>query len=179
MRTIHGLALTLIALIAGCATATPYQPVDGGFGYAEQKIESNRYRVTFAGNSRTELQTVENYVLHRAAEVTLAQAYDYFIVSDRTTKGEAEDRQPTVTFGFGSFGFGHHHHGGVGIGTSAGREGTEYQGAIEILLMRGKKPADNANAFDARQILENLGPAIQRPERKEPEAGADAVPGAA
>lgn len=175
MRNIHGLALALVALIAGCVTATPYQPVDDGFGYAEQKIESNRYRVTFAGNSRTELQTVENYVLHRAAEVTLAQAYDYFIVSDRTTKGEADNRRPMVSFGFGSFGFGGHHsgigHSGIGMGTTTGREDPQYQGAVEILLKRGKKPPDDPNAFDAREILENLGPAIRRPERKEPEAG--------
>lgn len=166
MRPSRGLAWILAAALAGCATATPYQPQQGGFGYAEQKIESNRYRVTFAGNSSTELQTVENYVLHRAAEVTLAQGYDHFVVSDRATQGEADDRRPAVTFGFGGFGFGRHHHGGIGIATTTGgREDTRYQGAVEILMKRGRKPADDVNAFDAREILENLGPVVRRPER--------------
>ncbi|MBS0504924.1 MAG: hypothetical protein JSS55_14220, partial [Proteobacteria bacterium] len=51
------LALTAVAtaaLLAGCATPTPYQPlgaptgVRGGF--ADQQIERNRFRVMFSGH---------------------------------------------------------------------------------------------------------------------------------
>ena len=52
------LAVTLAAgiALAACATATPYQPA--GFngqrgGYAEQRLENNRFRVSFSGNSVT------------------------------------------------------------------------------------------------------------------------------
>ncbi|MFW2344234.1 MAG: CC0125/CC1285 family lipoprotein, partial [Brevundimonas mediterranea] len=53
---LRALAMTAVAglALAACATATPYQPA--GFngergGYAEQRVENNRYRVSFAGNS--------------------------------------------------------------------------------------------------------------------------------
>ena len=65
-------AIALAAALTGCATPTPYQPnipgqaVSGG--YSETKIESNRWRVTFAGNTLTSRETVEGYLLFRAAE---------------------------------------------------------------------------------------------------------------
>jgi len=71
MRTLL-LALAVGALSA-CATETAYQPAgpnsDGG--YREQQIESNRVRISFSGNSLTDRETVENYLLFRAAELTV------------------------------------------------------------------------------------------------------------
>ena len=85
MRTLL-LALAVGALSA-CATETAYQPAgpnsDGG--YSEQQIESNRVRISFSGNSLTDRETVENYLLFRAAELTLQQNKDYFIIADRAT----------------------------------------------------------------------------------------------
>ena len=70
-------ALAGAALLSGCATPTPYQPlgaptgVRGGF--TDQQIERNRFRVTFAGNQFTSRQRVENYLLYRAAERPLSK----------------------------------------------------------------------------------------------------------
>ena len=56
-------ALTALLLVAGCATATPYQPLDPqsrfSGGYSDQRIEPDRFRVTFRGNSLTSRETVE------------------------------------------------------------------------------------------------------------------------
>ena len=76
------------ALLTACATATPYQPASTANlrnGFSEQKIENDRVKVTFDGNSLTDRQTVETYLLYRAAELTKAQGYDYFILTDRAT----------------------------------------------------------------------------------------------
>ena len=43
------------------------------------------------------------------------------------------------------------------------REITRYEASAEVLLGRGAKP-DDANAFDARDVVTNLGPRIVRPE---------------
>ena len=73
-------ALAGAALLSGCATPTPYQPlgaptgVRGGF--TDQQIERNRFRVTFAGNQFTSRQRVENYLLYRAAELTTERGFD-------------------------------------------------------------------------------------------------------
>src|SRR3546814_19669289 len=67
--------------------STPYVPaaVGEGYGHAVQQIESDRFRVSFAGNSLTDRRTVENYLLYRAAELTLAQGKDHFVVVSRET----------------------------------------------------------------------------------------------
>jgi len=77
-------------LVAGCATATPYQPLRPGAaasgGFSERPIEQNRWAVSFSGNSLTDRSTVETYLLYRAAELTLSQGYDWFSVVDRMTE---------------------------------------------------------------------------------------------
>jgi hypothetical protein len=50
------------------------------------RIETNRFRVSFAGNSMTSRETVERYLLFRAAEITLQQGYDGFEMADRSTE---------------------------------------------------------------------------------------------
>src|SRR3546814_6729919 len=80
MRNLGFVALLALGMLTACATTTPYQPVRDGYGYQDQRIEGNRYLVTFAGSTATPRQTVENYLLYHAAELTLASGNDYFIV---------------------------------------------------------------------------------------------------
>ena len=76
-------------MVAGCATETTYRPATGqGFnrtGYSDRRIEPDRYLVSFAGNSVTSRDTVERYLLFRAAELTLQNGYDYFVMANRDT----------------------------------------------------------------------------------------------
>ena len=56
--------------VSACATSTAYAPA--GFngqrgGYAEQRLESDRFRVSFAGNSVTSREQVEMGVAVRMA----------------------------------------------------------------------------------------------------------------
>lgn len=146
-------------VLAGCATATPYQPRQNGFGYTDQKLESNRHRVSFAGNSSTPKETVENYVLYRVAELTLADGYDYFVLSSTSTEREP-DTTGGVVFGIGGFGFGRR--SGIGVGTTTNSRTKEYQGQADAMLMRGTKPADNPAAYDALEVKANLESRIVR-----------------
>jgi hypothetical protein len=58
------------AVLVACVGATPYQPAQPrGFGYTEERLDKNKYRVTFRGNSITPRETVEDYLLYRAAEL--------------------------------------------------------------------------------------------------------------
>jgi hypothetical protein len=87
----------MIAAVAGlltaCATATPYQPaVSDRYGFEEQRIENNRMRITFRGNTLTDRETVETYLLYRAAELTLQNGHDYFIVANRETEEHSQLR---------------------------------------------------------------------------------------
>ena len=65
-RSIHTLLVAFAgaALLGGCMTATPYQPIDApgtsaSGGFSDVQLGPNRYRVTFAGNSMTSRERVE------------------------------------------------------------------------------------------------------------------------
>ncbi len=85
-----GGALASALALASCATPTPYQPATGSgsyrTGYWDQQVENDRFRVTFAGNSLTSRETVERYLLYRAAELTLQNGFDHFVLVDRETE---------------------------------------------------------------------------------------------
>jgi hypothetical protein len=154
--------------LSACETATPYQPlqqgVQAGGGYVETRIEDDRWRVTFKGNDETARGVVETYMLYRAAELTLAQGDDWFEAAQRHTD--------THTSGYGAgwgqgWGFGYRRWGPWG-GTFWDQDiafDTEqrYEASVEIVLHHGSKPADDPHAFDARQVVANLGPKIVRP----------------
>lgn len=155
------LTIAMLGLLVGCGQPTPYQPAVQGFGYAEQQIEANRYRVTFAGNDLTPSETVQNYVLYRAAEVTLDQGYDYFTMVDRNL-----DRS-TAYWGSGDTAFSSGYatrSGGVvgGIGTTlyTARPIDSYTASADIVLFQGEKPLGEVDAYDARDVLRRLDPTI-------------------
>ena len=89
--------------LSACVTATPYQPVVQGRaslgGFTEQKVENNRYRVTFKGNSLTSRETVEGYLLFRAAELTVQNGYDWFALAQRDTDKKTTTSVDTEPFG--------------------------------------------------------------------------------
>ncbi|HEX8382385.1 MAG TPA: hypothetical protein VF592_03315 [Sphingomonas sp.] len=181
-------------VVAGCATETTYRPARGqGFnrtGYSEQRIEPDRYLVSFGGNSVTERDTVERYLLFRAAELTLQQGYDYFVTAERDT-----DRQTrtytTPGLGYGGFGpgfgawgpawsfygrpFGYRRFGGFyggygGFGGFGGfgndfdiRQVDRFEATAEIVMRRGPIPRDNLRAFDARRVIDTVGPTVVLP----------------
>jgi len=164
----RGLSLMTASLIlVGCATATPYQPAKKGLGYAEQRLESTRYRITYTGNSATPRESVENYVMYRAAEVTLNNGYDWFVIADQVTRTDPRKSGGGTSGGVGlGFGGGSGNFGtGVSISLSKmlGGGGEAYDAQMDILVNKGSKPADNPRAFDARQLKANLEGKIQRP----------------
>ena len=80
------ISMAALSMLAACASPTPYQAADGSRrGYTEQQIETNRFRISFDGNSLTDRETVETYLLYRAAELTVEEGYDHFMVVTRAT----------------------------------------------------------------------------------------------
>src|SRR3954471_5617341 len=87
------------ALLAGCMGPSPYAPRLEGqqTGYTDAALTQNRYRITFTGNSATPRETVESYLLLRAAEVTRAAGYSSFVFDARNTK--ANHSYQTIPYG--------------------------------------------------------------------------------
>lgn len=180
--------LALAAGLGACATATPYQPNLPGQqtsgGYSEMRLEQNRFRVNFAGNSLTSRETVEGYLLFRAAELTVQNGYDWFSIVDRHTDRNARtyvEPDPFYRPWYGpSYGFWRPswRYYGRGYGWRTWdpfwgdpfwadrvdvRTVERFEAAAEIVMGRGPKPAGDTRAFDARAVIDNLRPRIQYP----------------
>ena len=168
--------------LAGCETATTYHPATGqGFnreGFSEQRIEADRFMVSFSGNSVTSRDTVERYLLYRAAELTVQNGYDWFQLADRNTERKTRT-YVTDRFGPGPWGYWgvnwRFHRRGFGWGFYDPFRGDpwgrdfdvdtidKYDAHAEIVMRRGARPANNVRAFDAHQVIRNLGPTIVMP----------------
>ncbi|MGE0409370.1 MAG: hypothetical protein AB7P23_08925 [Amphiplicatus sp.] len=154
------LIVGLVLLAGACATAvgTAYAPADKqGYGYTETRIESDRYRVAFAGDGATPPETVESYALRRAAELALAGGYDWFRVVARSM-GAEEKGGVGVGAGFGSGSVGRRSSIGVGVGGDLGVIGAKrfYTARIEVLM--GKDPApEGDDVYDARSVIDMAG----------------------
>lgn len=175
------LAAAAALTLSACATATPYQPASkatAGYGYSEQRVEADRWQVSFAGNSVTTRQTVESYMLYRAAQLTLNSGYDWFQTVDRHTQGQTEVVGTAYDPWWGPYGpywhpawrfYGARGWGGWGAwGSGWGPDFdastiTRYEASTEVVMHHGAKPANDPHAFDAHQVIENLGPHVQMP----------------
>lgn len=155
--------LALLLALGGCAASpTPYQPATNGYGFSQQQIEGNRYRVTFAGNGDTSLDTVRNYMLYRAAEVTVESGHDYFVVVDQNTQSSTAYRGTgSSPFGFGT---GFRSGSGVGIGFSSfsAIPDDSFTSWADIVVGDGPKPPGDVNAYDAQDVLSRLDSAVVR-----------------
>lgn len=156
--------LPLIALaglsLSACASLAPYGPQmsAGGQGFAEQRIERDRYRVTYNGVGAP--GPVADYALLRAAELTTQEGFDWFEITQRWTDGRLDSAggfRPSVGVGYssGDFGrYGSYSSTGVGIGLNfSGPSATST--SLEIVMGDGPRP-DRPNAYDARGVQDSL-----------------------
>lgn len=176
-----------LLILSACASTTPYQEATkpGAFdGYSQTLIENDRARVSFGGNSLTELETVENYLIYRTAELTKERGYDYYTLIDSDLEVDTRLRSRGSSFsrfgsnrfgsgfntvGFGRRGFGSRGFGRRGFGFGGGfnsfdlHEIKKYRAIAEVKFGSGPTP-DDERSFDANEVIENLGPTIVYPE---------------
>jgi hypothetical protein len=141
------------ALATACASQAPvYQSRDDGgrYGYGEMQLEPNRVRVSYNGDTLTARETVETYLLYRAADITLQRGFDYFIVVSANVEEDSE---------YQGMGGGRPHMAGATF-----REVSRHNASADILMFEGDKPPSIANAYDARAVEQALEERIiQRP----------------
>lgn len=188
------LLLTAVAVaglglgLAACETATPYQPAppgpaSSGYGYRDARLDANHWRVSFAGNSLTSRETVEKYLLYRAAELTVQQGADWFEAADRHTERNTSfygTSDPFYSSPFwASYGWGWRPYWGYGgpwgwrtwdpwgggpfwANSINIEQVNRYEASAEIVMGRGPAP-QGQRVFNAHEVVQNLGPSIVRP----------------
>jgi hypothetical protein len=151
------------AWLAGCSDTTPYRPAVRGEGYSDEQVGPGRFRVTFVGNTVTDRQTVEDYMMYRAAEVTLNAGRERFTVLEKDVDRITSER---VIF-----------EGPAGRNTTDGdrtldrdasfsRPVHRYR-AVAVIAVEGRDGAipDGERRFDAREVMSRLGSRIGKPDR--------------
>ena len=161
---------SLLALaIVACSSVPIYEPArsQSDFGYSDQKLEENRFRVSYNGTASTPRATVENFLLYRMSEITLEQDHDYFKVIETDTECHTEyrtiDDEPcprgeryAPMFPYCGFGY-------VCNPAHTIKETKRYEAVAYITLHLGEKPAEDPYAFSARAVQDNLQSQIVRP----------------
>ena len=143
-----------VALLAGCATPTQYQPKSFTGGYQERAVGvgENRWYVEFFGNGHTTRDTVMAYWLHRCAELTISKGYDYFVLIAKRPQATAPDGEFVRTRGGGGY---------VPIYVPGGTITTwSARGVIE--LRKGEPTSEGRPYFVAKEVLDTLRPIVQQ-----------------
>jgi hypothetical protein len=158
-RKLGGLIL-VVAMLAGCATGYQSKGVMGGF--SETALAPDTYRVTFTGNGYTDMGRAQDFVLLRAADLTLANGFRYFEIDgsdDESTTATAYVPKTSYTTGTATV---------TGYGNTAQVSGqattTSYGGysipvfrpGVAILVrMHHDQPADR-RTFSADYVQANI-----------------------
>lgn len=169
-------ALALL-MLPGCVEPTYYEPASDGQGYSDQEIAEGRYRVSFSGNSATPRDTVENYLLYRAAEITLASGHDYFLMLEYDVERDVTYHSyadlPRGPLAYGTY-YGWYPYWDAydwpfrdpfvaGYADVTVREIDKYRAYATIAVYSGTPPEDDAKAYGARDVIARLKGTILRP----------------
>lgn len=171
MKTLKLITFTIITLtLAACSSQPEYRAAEGsGYGYDATQLTDTQYRVTFKARG-SDADKAMDYALLRAAEVTLQNGYDWFIVTHRETLIDNERIEPSSTLRYSdsrdvvtrcglvsctttsyprsSFSAGIH------IG---GDKSQDIKSILEIKLGKGVRPDTDAS-FDALEVRQHLSP---------------------
>jgi hypothetical protein len=151
-------ALAALALSACATEPTQFQPAAGPsrVGFSELRIEPGRYRVTFQGGPGAPPAQVQDYALLHAADLAVAEGYDWFRVTDRETRQNGYSGA-SLSLGIGGASFGRHSATSVGVGTGGIplSGGAAVVASLEVLMGKGPKP-DDRDIYDARCVQRSL-----------------------
>ncbi len=160
MRTV----IALLALTALAACSTPYGKYGLLGGFSDSRIDANTFSISVDNNGFTSQQTTSLQALYRAAELTVTNGFDYFVIvsgaNNSTSMAIVMPGSSTSQTTVNSYG-----------STAAARTTTSYtpttivpivlpNSTILIKTFKGSKPNDMANAYDARETMKYLGPQI-------------------
>jgi hypothetical protein len=176
-------AIAGCAMLAACSTATPYQQATGpqDDGYRSTEVDRDTYRVVFEGNETTSRQTVETYLLYRAAQIAQNTGHDYFRVRSADINANIDlETYNTYTSAPGYYGYGVGYTGFqypyyTASPYTVGYRGFANQGsamvdvddsyrAVAYIEMFEERPANRSNLFETSDVIAELRSRIERPE---------------
>ena len=171
MKTLTTIILMTL-LVTACSSKPDYRPANkGSVGYSEQKISDDQYRVEFKSVSNN-VADAGDYALLRAAELTQAQGYAWFVVTNKETFVEFKSQAPASSISASQSQQYERSCGlltcetrvrpsnSVGVQLSNNDKRKEVHTLIDIKMGKGIKPSDNS--YSAQDLIENLSKKAQK-----------------
>ncbi|GAA4363652.1 CC0125/CC1285 family lipoprotein [Kangiella marina] len=168
MKALHLVCISACLMLAGCASTTTYAPAETpkDYGYYSTKLGDDRYRISFNGNTSTSQNTVKDYALLRAAELTLQEGGSWFQVVDRGSDKETRStpartevrRTEVIERDCGLLGCETRRRPAytTTIGVEAGKERSKYSSSLEIVIGSGEMPSGDGHYYDAKELASTL-----------------------
>lgn len=151
-------ALAMALVVSACATGGLYHAASSarGTGYSEQRLETDRWRVTFVGGDSTPAGVVQDYALLRAAELTMNMGYQWFTVVGRSTVAQDSGYGPRFSGLYGPpcgvFGCRSTLYGGFWYDDF---DDNRLAASLDIVMGKGAKPSD-PSAYDAKDVANTI-----------------------
>lgn len=160
MKTI--VVVCLVLSLAACAT--PYGKYGLLGGYTDSRIDENTFSISVDTNGFTSQQTTSMQALYRAAELTIENGFDFFVIvndaNNSTSMAMTMPGSSTSNTTVNSYG-----------STAYARTTTTYaptaimplvfpNSTIIIKSFKGAKPDGVVNAYDAHAVMKYLGPQL-------------------
>ncbi|MEA3410220.1 MAG: hypothetical protein U9R74_01620 [Pseudomonadota bacterium] len=83
MSAVLSIVLFLILTLQGCVGQTTYHPMSDGTGYDVQRLDGHRYELNYTATAITRRSQLEQYLMYRAAKLTLDEGMSRFEVVER------------------------------------------------------------------------------------------------
>jgi hypothetical protein len=155
------IAIIGLCLVASCQTQ--YQEPGLTGGVTAVPITNDTYRISARGNGYTAANTIQDYVLLKAAETTLAKGGTHFLIlnsanATQQTVGQTPGMMQTNVIGNTAY--------------STYTPGITYdivkpgQDVIIQVINVANGAAVPAGAFPAQQVFDNINPRVIRPKAK-------------
>jgi hypothetical protein len=154
--------LTACSALAACSTGeTDFRPLISGasVGYSDQQLSIDRVRVYFSGSGTSTESDVQNYLLRRAAEITLQRGYTHFVLEGENIQGDTY-RVPgfiSDTYLHGPMYAYRVRYWSDYPEAWEGKE-TRYSAQADILMRLSYEVAGNPNAIEAASVFRIPGP---------------------
>lgn len=160
MKKSAALAVVITLLLTLAACATPYGKYGIAGGYTDKRIDGNTFSISVDANGYTDQQTTSMHAMYRAAELTVENAFDYFVIAS----GAANSTGMAMVIPGSSTSYGH-----ISGNTATVRTYSTPTTVVPVVFpnssliiktFKGAKPTQLANAYDARELMRYLGPQI-------------------
>jgi len=169
MRKYVAWLAAVFILCTACASRPDYVRADtaSAHGYFSTPLGTNKYRVTYNGDTRMGRNSVTDYALLRAAELTSEQGMDWFRVVEQATNtvakpaatGGIEQRSgPVVERDCGLLGCSTTVRPSSGMTSSpaTGTARTTYSVSLEIVMGNNPMPGGEGRYYNAADLIAQL-----------------------